>query len=219
MDPELGRALFSALIVVAIMLLVGFPVHEFMHAWTAYRLGDSTARWQGRLSLDPRVHLDQAAPRAGHQPSWGYLRPAGLLFGWAKPTPVNPLNIRYGRRGQALVAVAGPASNLVMAMIVAIPIRIALSDSGLVGVCPRHADPGAGTQRRSPAAVAEHRPLRVQPAARPAAGRLVGAGWPRAGLHGAAHAQLEIQYASLIPILFLAFVILFGAAPRSSVLS
>jgi Zn-dependent protease len=127
MDPELGRAIFSAVIVVAIMLLVGFPVHEFMHAWTAWRLGDSTARWQGRVSLDPRVHLDQAGSlmlilSAG----LGVLTGGGLLFGWAKPTPVNPLNMRHGRRGHALVAFAGPASNLVVAMLVAVPLRIIL---------------------------------------------------------------------------------------------
>jgi Zn-dependent protease len=129
MDPELGRALFSAIIVVAVMLLVGFPVHEFMHAWTAWRLGDSTARWQGRVSLDPRVHLDQAGSLVLVVSAvLGVFTSGGLLFGWAKPTPVNPLNMRYGRRGHALVALAGPASNLVVAMIVAIPIRIALSD-------------------------------------------------------------------------------------------
>jgi Zn-dependent protease len=129
MDAELGRALFSAVIVVAVMLLVGFPVHEFMHAWTAWRLGDSTARWQGRVSLDPRVHLDQAGSlmlvlSAG----LGALTGGGLLFGWAKPTPVNPLNLRHGRRGHALVAFAGPASNLVIAMLVAVPLRVMEAD-------------------------------------------------------------------------------------------
>jgi Zn-dependent protease len=129
MDAEVGRALFSAFIVVAAMLLVGFPVHEFMHAWTAWRLGDSTARWQGRVSLDPRVHLDQTgaivlALTAG----LGAISGGGLLFGWARPTPVNPLNLRHGRRGHALVALAGPASNLVIAMLVAIPLRFMESD-------------------------------------------------------------------------------------------
>jgi Zn-dependent protease len=129
MDAELGRALFSAVIVVAVMLLVGFPVHEFMHAWTAWRLGDSTARWQGRVSLDPRVHLDQTGSlmlvlSAG----LGALTGGGLLFGWAKPTPVNPLNLRHGRRGHALVALAGPASNLVIAMLVAVPLRVMEAD-------------------------------------------------------------------------------------------
>lgn len=119
---ELSDAVIYALIAAAIMLLVGFPVHEACHAWAAYRLGDSTARWQGRLTLDPRRHFD---PVGGvmllltaliSQGSW--------FFGYAKPTPVNPMNLRGGRRGEAWVAAAGPLSNLVMAAIVAIPLRL-----------------------------------------------------------------------------------------------
>jgi Zn-dependent protease len=128
MDPELGRALFSAVIVVAVMLLVGFPVHEFMHAWTAWRLGDSTARWQGRVSLDPRVHLDQMGSlMLVISAAFSVFSGGGLLFGWARPTPVNTLNLRHGRRGHALVAFAGPASNLVVAILVAVPLRVMLS--------------------------------------------------------------------------------------------
>jgi Zn-dependent protease len=128
MDPELGRALFSAVIVVAVMLLVGFPVHEFMHAWTAWRLGDSTARWQGRVSLDPRVHLDQMGSlMLVISAAFSVFTGGGLLFGWARPTPVNTLNLRHGRRGHALVAFAGPASNLVVAILVAAPLRVMLS--------------------------------------------------------------------------------------------
>jgi Zn-dependent protease len=128
-DPELGRELFSAFIVVAVMLLVGFPVHELMHAWTAWRLGDSTARWAGRVSLDPRVHFDQTGGLVlVLTAALGALAGGGLLFGWAKPTPVNPMNLRYGRRGHALVAFAGPASNLVTAFAVAVPIRFIEGD-------------------------------------------------------------------------------------------
>ncbi len=129
MDPELGRAIFSAVIVVAVMLLVGFPVHEFLHAWTAWRLGDSTARWQGRVTLDPRVHLDQSGALVlVVTAALGVFTGAGLLFGWARPTPVNPLNLRHGRQGHALVAFAGPLSNLVVATLVAIPLRLMEAD-------------------------------------------------------------------------------------------
>jgi Zn-dependent protease len=114
--------------VLAIFLLVAFPVHEFSHAWTAYRLGDSTARWQGRLSLNPIVHFD---PIGGSLLAISIIL-AGIGIGWAKPTPVNPYNLRYGRRGEALVAVAGPISNLIMAVIVAIPLRIILSDPAML---------------------------------------------------------------------------------------
>lgn len=125
----------AALITVVIMLLVGFPVHEFMHAWAAYRLGDNTARWQGRLTLDPRVHFDMfggiiLAFTAVTSAAIG----GGFLFGWAKPTPVNPMNIANGRRGEAVVAFAGPFSNLVVAAIVALPLRIILSVDELATV-------------------------------------------------------------------------------------
>jgi len=114
-------------IVVAIFLLIAFPVHEFSHAWAAYRLGDSTARYQGRLTLNPIAHFD---PLGGTMLAISILF-LGFGFGWAKPTPVNPYNLRYGRRGEAIVALAGPLSNLVMAIAVAIPLRIIQADAGL----------------------------------------------------------------------------------------
>ncbi len=117
--PEL---LVYALIAGAIMVLVGFPIHEFMHAFTAYRLGDSTARWQGRLTLDPRKHFD---PLGGGMLFLSAVLSGGqFFFGWAKPTPVNPMNLAGGRRGEALVAAGGPLSNLVLAAIVAVPLRL-----------------------------------------------------------------------------------------------
>ena len=133
MDQEVVQALFSAFIVVATMLLVGFPVHEALHAWTAMKLGDNTARFMGRVTLDPRVHFDQTGGLilAGTA-VLNALGIFGLLFGYAKPTPVNPMNMRHGRRGHALVAFAGPASNLVIAVIVAIPMRWARGNADAV---------------------------------------------------------------------------------------
>jgi Zn-dependent protease len=135
MDPDVTRALFSAFIVVAIMLLVGFPIHEFMHAWTAFWLGDNTARWQGRVTLDPRVHFDQMGGLVlGATAILGAISGGGFLFGWAKPTPVNEMNLRHGRRGSALVSFAGPASNLVIAALVAIPIRLIVGNREWLGL-------------------------------------------------------------------------------------
>jgi len=125
LDPQ---ALFSAFIVVATMLLVGFPVHEALHAWTAMKLGDNTARWMGRVTLDPRAHLDQMGAIVLGITAVLSAVGGGILFGWAKPTPVNPVNMRHGRQGHALVAFAGPASNLVVAVVVAIPLRILRSN-------------------------------------------------------------------------------------------
>ncbi len=119
---HLDQDLIYALLASGIMLAVGFPVHEFCHAFAAYRLGDSTARWQGRLSLDPRVHFD---PVGGLMLiATAVLSSGSFFFGFAKPTPVNPMNLRGGRHGEAWVAAAGPLSNLVMAAIVAIPMRL-----------------------------------------------------------------------------------------------
>ena len=111
------------------MLLVGLPVHEFSHALAAYRLGDGTAKMFGRLTLNPIAHFD---PVGGTLLALTFIGSAysgaALGFGWAKPTPVNPMNLAGGQRGEALVAAAGPASNFVLAAIAAIPLRVILAD-------------------------------------------------------------------------------------------
>jgi Zn-dependent protease len=114
----------STLILIAIFLLVAFPVHEFAHAYVAYRLGDGTAKMFGRLTLNPIVHFD---PIGGLFLVITALLPGGLLFGWAKPTPVNPSMLRDRRNGEVLVALAGPASNLIMASIAAVVFRLLAS--------------------------------------------------------------------------------------------
>jgi len=123
-DSELLQRLIAA----AIIILVAFPVHEFSHAYAAFRLGDSTARWQGRLTLNPVAHFDLIG---GTLLALGAVL-GGFLIGWAKPTPVNPYNLRNGRRGEALVALAGPLSNLVLAVAVAIPLRIILASPDML---------------------------------------------------------------------------------------
>jgi len=121
-SPE---AAIETFVLLAIFLLVAFPVHEFAHALAAYRLGDGTARMFGRLTLDPVAHFD---------PFGGLLMAATLItsggssgFGWAKPTPYLAQNLRGGVRGEAIVAAAGPISNLILAAIGAIPLRIILA--------------------------------------------------------------------------------------------
>ena len=104
--------LIPALITVAIFLLIGFPVHEFAHAAVAYMQGDATAKLFGRLTLNPIVHFD---PIGGLMTIVSLLV-GGFLIGWAKPTPVNPANLRDRRNGEVIVALAGPASNLLMAI-------------------------------------------------------------------------------------------------------
>lgn len=124
--------ILPATIVVAIMLLVGFPVHEFSHALAAYRLGDGTAKLFGRLTLNPIAHFD---PMGGILLAVTFIGSAAaggaIGFGWAKPTPVNPMNLLYGRHGEAIVAAAGPLSNLVLAIAGAIPLRYLLANPEL----------------------------------------------------------------------------------------
>ena len=114
----------ATIITIAVFLLVAFPIHEFFHALVAYRLGDATAKLYGRLTLNPIVHFD---PIGGGALAVLMLLGSSFVFGWAKPTPVNPLNLRGGHRGEAIVALAGPASNAVMAIAAAIPVRFIIA--------------------------------------------------------------------------------------------
>ncbi len=113
------EVMLSRVLVLAVLLLVAFPIHEFAHALAAYRLGDSTARLFGRLTLNPLAHFD---PAGGLMLTISVLL-VGFGFGWAKPTPVNPRNLQGGRWGEAIVAAAGPISNLVLAIVASIPLR------------------------------------------------------------------------------------------------
>jgi Zn-dependent protease len=95
-------------------LLVGITFHEFSHCLTAYLLGDPTARNMGRLTLNPKAHLDPM----------GALLLLMVGFGWGKPAPVNPYRLRIGpKAGMTVVAAAGPLSNLVIAALAGFPIH------------------------------------------------------------------------------------------------
>lgn len=97
-------------------VLVALTIHEFAHALTATALGDPTARQQGRVSLNPLRHLDPA----------GTLMLLVVGFGWGRPVAFDPYRLRYGRRGIALVAGAGPVSNFATAALLALPVRAGL---------------------------------------------------------------------------------------------
>lgn len=113
----------SRIVLIAIFLLVAFPVHEFSHAYVAYRLGDATAKMFGRLTLNPVVHFD---PIGGMFLVLTAIT-SPFIMGWAKPTPVNPSNLRDRRNGEVYVALAGPASNLLMAVAGAVVVRVILA--------------------------------------------------------------------------------------------
>ncbi len=91
----------------ALAVLITLTIHEFFHGYTAYKLGDNTAKNIGRLTLNPISHLDPL----------GAICMVLFHFGWAKPVPVNPRNFKKPKKDFALVALAGPVSNLVMAFI------------------------------------------------------------------------------------------------------
>ena len=107
-----------------VTFVIAITVHEFMHAWTAWRLGDDTARGLGRITLNPASHFDPIGFVMFLFIALGF--PA---FAWGKPVPVNVNrlrgNLRQRRVGMGLIAFAGPLSNVVMAAAVAIPLRLA----------------------------------------------------------------------------------------------
>jgi len=92
--------------IIAMAIIFALSIHEFFHAWMAYYLGDNTAKDQGRLTINPLVHLDP----------FGTILLFIVGIGWGKPVPFNPYNLRDQKWGPALVALAGPASNFGMAI-------------------------------------------------------------------------------------------------------
>jgi Zn-dependent protease len=103
-------------------LLIGLTVHEFAHAWTAYRLGDPTAKLMGRLTLNPISHIDPM----------GAMMMMLVGFGWAKPVPVDAYRVGY--RGMLKVALAGPVSNIILAVFAALVLRAFVFVGGTVGL-------------------------------------------------------------------------------------
>lgn len=111
---------FREFLLVLIGVILAIDVHECAHAWSADKLGDPTARFLGRITLNPIKHLDPLGTAMIVMSSL-----SGFGIGWGKPTPVNPYRLKYGpRTGMALVSFAGPLSNLLTAFILMLPYRI-----------------------------------------------------------------------------------------------
>ncbi|HPI24743.1 MAG TPA: site-2 protease family protein, partial [Candidatus Paceibacterota bacterium] len=98
-----------------IVLVMSVVIHEVSHGYMAYVLGDPTAKLAGRLTLNPIAHIDPFGSII--LPLLLSLLPGGIVFGWAKPVPYNPYNLQAGKWGPAYVAAAGPASNILLAVI------------------------------------------------------------------------------------------------------
>ncbi len=101
-------------VLLVIPLMYSIIIHELAHGWVAYKMGDPTAKWLGRLSLDPRKHIDP----------FGAIALLIFGFGWAKPVPVNFLNLRDLRKGMIFVSAAGIVANMILAFFAFIMMRL-----------------------------------------------------------------------------------------------
>ncbi|MFW5853452.1 MAG: site-2 protease family protein [Patescibacteria group bacterium] len=108
------------------ILMMSVIIHELSHGYVASFLGDPTARLAGRLTLNPIAHLDPVGSVI--VPLFLSILPGGFIFGWARPVPFNPYNLKAGRWGPALVAIAGPVSNLFLAFIFGVIIRLSVEN-------------------------------------------------------------------------------------------
>lgn len=113
-----------------VMLLFAVIIHEVAHGYVAWRFGDPTARFAGRLTLNPLPHIDLFGTIL--VPGLLLLSGSSVIFGWAKPVPVNPMNFRHIRAGELAVSVAGPGSNLALAALFAGLLHLGGGNLGLV---------------------------------------------------------------------------------------
>jgi Zn-dependent protease len=111
------------------ILIMSVVIHEVSHGYAASMLGDQTARYEGRLTLNPLKHLDPVGSFL--VPVASYLL-GGFIIGWAKPVPYNPYNLRPGRWSEALVAAAGPASNILIVLVFGLLLRFTAGVEGVL---------------------------------------------------------------------------------------
>ncbi len=114
------------------IFLVAMTIHEFAHGWVAEKLGDSTARDAGRLTLNPLAHIDPMGTVL--LPLILVLSGSPIIFGWAKPVPVNFAFLRNPKRDMIWVGLAGPLANILLAIFLALIVRMGLVPAGLMGL-------------------------------------------------------------------------------------
>jgi Zn-dependent protease len=116
--------IFTMLITI-ILFLLAMVIHEVAHGWLAYKLGDPTAKYSGRLTLNPLAHIDPIGTVI--LPLFLILTRAPVLIGWAKPVPVNFSGLRNPKRDMAWVGFAGPAANIILAIIISVIIKLKIT--------------------------------------------------------------------------------------------
>tara|TARA_B100000579_G_C22701050_1_gene789804 strand:+ start:251 stop:913 length:663 start_codon:yes stop_codon:yes gene_type:complete len=140
LEVDLDIAQLSNVLAIWMCLVVLLSFHEFAHAWMAYKCGDDTARIMGRMTVNPVVHIDPLGtvfiPLA-----MLLLSPGFVVFGWAKPVPVNPSNLSSRKRDDILISMAGPAMNIILAFILMFVSRLmelspSISNSAIVEKLP-----------------------------------------------------------------------------------
>ena len=117
-----------SIVFLAPTMLLALTFHEYAHGWVANRMGDPTAKLLGRLSLNPLVHIDLFGTVL--LPFLLIISKAPFVFGWAKPVPIDPFNLRHPRKDMIWVGTAGPAANFLLALVCGLMIRLL----GLLGI-------------------------------------------------------------------------------------
>jgi Zn-dependent protease len=133
MSSSSAASLIQAICVYAIPLIFAITMHESAHGWAAKKLGDNTAWMLGRVTLNPIPHIDPVGTILipGALLLWSvFSGTAGFLFGWAKPVPINPRNFRNFNRDWMLVALAGPGSNLLQAVLWTVLLKVLIVATG-----------------------------------------------------------------------------------------
>lgn len=111
-------------IIAVVIVILSIIFHEVAHGWVAYWLGDPTAKYAGRLTLNPVPHIDMVGSII--VPGLALLSGSPFMLGWAKPVPINPYNLRYGKWGEALTAFAGPGTNILIALVAGLLVRFGI---------------------------------------------------------------------------------------------
>lgn len=125
MSPDILLSIFTL-----IVLFFSIVIHEIAHGSVAYSLGDPTAKYEGRLTLNPLKHIDPFGSII--LPLLLFITGSPILVGWAKPVPINPYNFRDQKWGTLKVSIAGPATNLAVALVFGLIIRFAGLPSDLI---------------------------------------------------------------------------------------